>query len=96
MFLDFGYAIEGLLSWKWADYTQPTTNCSWQLKFYVSVATLIPFWFRLMQCLKKWQLDPANKTQLINALKYLSKMIPGFVVIFMGGTGVGFWVYLYF
>ena len=69
--------------------TDDSTN-SWAsvnfLPVYLTVVSFIPFWFRFWQCINKQYytgFQHENKTQLWNAGKYFSKLIPPFIVLMM-------------
>jgi hypothetical protein len=66
---------------------------------FLSLCTLLPFWWRFCQCLNKYY-ETGLKVHLINSVKYLLKMIPPLVLFFdihSGKTGdENFWVFATF
>ena len=65
------------------------------------IASLIPFWWRFWQCINKYWLG-GIKSQLINAGKYFSKLLPPLYLLSrlgvnsnkVGGFNFGYWLVL--
>lgn len=64
---------------------------------YLFLASFLPFWWRFLQCIHKYR-ETELKVHLVNAGKYMSKIIPPVAVLALGKStttisGQHFWVY---
>ena len=50
------------------------------MKIYTYVVGILPFWWRFWQCIHK-TIKSGNKWQLVNAAKYMSKIVPTVTLI---------------
>jgi hypothetical protein len=75
-----------------------------KLRVFLAIAAFAPFWWRFWQCLRKTY-DSKNYMQLVNALKYLSKMAPIAAVLMgsankwrddKGNFNLSYWIYFTF
>ena len=53
------------------------------LEIYIFLCSFLPFWWRFLQCLKKWWVT-GNRLQLINAGKYTARWLPAVLLKFYG------------
>jgi hypothetical protein len=58
------------------DETTPIT-CAWQPDVNYAWA-ILPYWWRMWQCLRRWYDDRNNTNQLLNAGKYFWGVMAGF------------------
>ena len=75
------------------NYSGPSSNSLW---FYLAMCTILPFWWRFLQCWNKW-FYTGLRAHLINAGKYFSKIVPACILVGMIHSnkvdGDGFWLY---
>lgn len=65
--------------------SQPLT-CMWATNLNY-LWGMIPFWWRMLQCLRRYRDDRTNETQLWNALKYFISLMTGLSVMMYKLTG---------
>jgi hypothetical protein len=67
---------------------------NWSIAAYFIV--MLPFWMRLMQCLRRYHDDPTNVSQFYNAGKYASSIVAGSLNAVAKITMIShfYWLYL--
>lgn len=97
-FNDFGYMIYYFFSPDFYDRKRPENDNN-KIKVYLIIVSILPFWFRFWQCIRKFY-NSEMKIHLVNALKYFSKIVPPVILAFTNHQSkIGdhyFWLYMIF